>query len=276
MNPVSPPIPCRGRPAARCALAGLLAAAVPLVHAQEPAPTEDTPPPAPAADVGIRLNFRDAPLGDVLEYLSEAAGFVILQDVAPQGEVTVVSHQPLSADEAADLVISILHEKGYGAVRNNRILKVVPLSEAHRQYLPVRTGADAESIPRSDEMVTQIIPVRYVDAEELLETLLPLLGEDAKLTANESSNALVMTDTLSNVRRTVEIISALDTSVSTIATLRVFPLEYADAADLAEVLNDLFENAGGSSNQGQSRTSGGPGTFFDRFRGGGRPDGGGR
>ena len=269
----------RRQTAARSVIALLLAAGA-FAALTRRAPAQDAEAgsaPAPAiaaAPEGIRLNFRGAQLSEVLDYLSEAAGFVIIQDSVPQGEITVVSHQPLSADEAADLLISILHEKGYGAVRNGRILKIVPLSLAHQQYLPVQSGADPEAIRRSDELVTQIIPVRYVAATELLANLQPLMAENTKLSANESSNSLVMTDTMSNIRRTVEIIRALDTSIADISTLQVFPLQYADATEMAEVISGLFEDTSRNTaaNQRGGR-GGGPAAMFERMqRGGG--DGG--
>ena len=54
---------------------------------------------------GIRLDFHDAPLDDVLSYLSRAAGFVIYlrPGVRVDGTVTVRSEQPLSQGEAVNL-----------------------------------------------------------------------------------------------------------------------------------------------------------------------------
>lgn len=78
---------------------------------------------------------------------------------------------------------------------------------------------------------------------------------------------MVLTDTQSNVRRMVEIVQALDTSISSISEFKVFPLHYADAADLAEVLNKVFEaqgTAGGSSSGRAGRIE----QFFARMRGG--------
>ncbi len=164
--------------------------------------------------------------------------------------MTVWSHQPLSQDEAAELLNTVLNEKGYTAIRSGRTLTLVKRDEARMRDLPVRTGANPDAIAKSDEMVTQIIPVRYADALKLIENLRPLIPSYATLTANESSNALVLTDTQSNVRRMVEIVQSLDTSISSISEFKVFPLNYADAADLAEVLNKVFEaqgTAGGSS-----------------------------
>lgn len=220
----------------------------------------------------IRLNFKDAPLAQVLNYLSEAAGFVIVQEREVTGNVSITSHQPITREEAVDLLNTVLVEKGYAAIRNGRILKIVSRSEAKTMDLPVRSGADPELIPRRDELVTQIIPVRYADAAKLMENIRPLLEEDAALTANESSNAIVLTDTQTNIRRIAEIIRALDTSIANISAIRVFPLNYADAQEVAQVIQEVFVSGTSSS----SAAGGFQRMMEARFRmAGGRGGGGG-
>ena len=91
-------------------------------------------------------------------------------------------------------------------------------------------------------MVTYIIQVHYANALQLVKDLQPLLPSYAKLTANESANALVLTDTQADIRRMTEIVSALDTSISSISTVRVFPLKYADAKQLADTIPQLFQS----------------------------------
>lgn len=225
---------------------------------------------AEAGGEGIRLNFRGAPLDSVLDYLSKAAGFVIVRETDIEGRVDVWSHQSLSEDEAANLLNTILNEKGYTAIRSGRTLTIVRRDEARTRDLPVRIGADPDRIPKTDEMVTQIIPVRYADAVQLTENLRLLIPLYATLTSNESSNALVLTDTQANVRRLVEIIQALDTSISSISEFKVFPLKYSDATELAEVINEIFEaqlTGTGARDSRAARME----RFFARMRGGPEP-----
>lgn len=237
-----------------------------------------TKPAAPVAlpKTGITLNFQDASLSDVLNYLSEAAGFVVVQEAKVEGKVNVVSRQPITAEDAVDLLNTVLLEKGYVAIRNGRILKIVSRKNAEKRDLPVRTGSDPELIPRKDEMVTQILPVRYGEAAKLVENLRPLLAETSTISANESSNSLILTDTQTNIRRIAEIIRAIDTSVAGISTLKVYPLQYANAKDLATVVTQLFASsaAGGTGGTGGrgGRGGGGGGGFpgFPGFGGGGQ------
>jgi len=100
-------------------------------------------------------------------------------------------------------------------------------------------------------MVTQIIPIRFGNAGQLIENIKELLPDYATISANDGSNAIILTDTQQNIHRIAEIVSALDTSISSISEIRVFPLVYADAKQLADVIKGLFE----SSSSGSSRSS---------------------
>jgi type II secretory pathway component GspD/PulD (secretin) len=250
---------------------------------EAPAPSKDNaaPVPAPAAgngggQAGLRLNFRGVPLEMVLNYLSDAAGFII--NIKPgtdvKGKVEVWSNQPLSKDEAVDLLDTVLNQNGYAAVRKGRTLTIMSRDEAKKDKIPVISTIPTNGpagMANSDAMVTQIIPIRYANATQMTKDLQPLLPSYASLTANESANALVLTDTQSDVRRMVEIVRALDTSISSISAVRVFPLNYADAKDLASAVKDLFQSPNQQNNNNPAAR------FFSRFgggRGGGFPGGG--
>src|SRR5205814_9884549 len=134
-----------------------------------------------------------------------------------KGRVDVWSNQPLSKDEAVDLLNTVLNQNGFAAVRKERTLTIMSRKDAKTEDIPVRRGDEPKDIQKNDEMVTQIIPVRYANATQLTKDLQPLLPSGAEMTANESANALVITDTQANIRRMTEIVQALDTSISSIS-----------------------------------------------------------
>jgi type II secretory pathway component GspD/PulD (secretin) len=208
------------------------------------------------------------PLDMVLSYLSDAAGFIVVLETEVRGKVDVWSNQPLTREEAIDLLNTVLNKNGYAAIRQGRTLKIVSRDDAKTKDIPVRSGADPEAIQKSDEMVTQIIPVHYANALQLVQNLTPLLATYATLSANESGNALVLTGTQTDVRRMVEIVKALDTAISSVATIRVFPLRFADAKEVANAVKELFQpqstqqnNRGGGQAFNQLFNGGGPGGF---------------
>jgi len=239
-------------------LALVLTVPVTGIMAQE----EVTPEPSSESG-GILLNFDGASLGAVLEYLSEVAGLVVIIDVPVDGRVSIISRQPLSVEEAVSLLNTALKEHGYAAIRMGRVLKIVALEEAKKMNIPVRSGNDPTQIEATDEMIVQVIPVRFADAVKLKEDLASLIPTYAELSANASSNTLILTDTGANVRRLVEIVQALDTHMSTVAEVKVFQLAYADAEDTAQLINEIFKE----EEQQAARTTGRDGGMRMMFRG---------
>jgi len=233
-----------------------------------PAATEPARPAASDGEKGLRLNFRGVPLDMVLNYLSDAAGFIINLETRVEGKVDVWSNQPLSKDEAVELLNTILNKNDYAAIRNGRVLTIVKREDAKTRNIPVKRASEAEDIPKSDTMVTQVVPVRHANAAQLTRDLDPLRPSYATMTANESANTLVITATQSDVRRLVEIVNALDDSISGTSKIEVFPLNFADAKDLANVIKELFSPTGSNTQQGNRGGFGGFGGF-----GGGGPGG---
>jgi len=212
---------------------------------------------------GLRFNFRGAPLELVLNYLSDAAGFVIVPETDIRGKVDIVSSQPLTKEEAIDLLSTVLSKSGYSVLREGRTLTIVTKEEARKRDIPVKTGYEPSAIPKNDQIVTQIIPVRFINAVQLARDLAPLVPASSTMTANEGGNALVITDTQTNIRRMAEIIKALDTTVSSLSSVRVFALRYADSKTVADMVKEVFASTdsgrSGSSSRGQFRFGGFPG-----------------
>ncbi len=66
---------------------------------------------------GVRMNFNKAPLNLVLDYLSDAAGFIINKETDVRGTVDVQG-KDLTKDEAVEVLNSALKKNGYAVVRN--------------------------------------------------------------------------------------------------------------------------------------------------------------
>ena len=260
-------------------LAVLLALwAMPAVLAQEavttsPAGSQPATQPAtrPAsAGSGILLNFKDASLQAVLEYLSESAGLIILDGARVEGRVTVLSRQPVSVAEAVALLDTVLKDKGYATILTGRTLKVVPVADALKENLPVFSGSDPSKVPATDRLVTQIIPIRYADVTKLRVDLAPLIASTATLTANKDSNSLILIDTQMRIKRIMEIIQALDEQLAGVAEVKIFQLKYANATNTSRLITELFKQ---DQNQGQDQVGGFRALMFGGR--GGRGGGGG-
>ena len=225
----------------------------------------------------ISMNFQDTPIDAILNHLSEAAGFTVIKDATIGGKVTVISRQPVTPEEAVVLLNSVLKTQNYTAIQmGNRVLKVVPRGTAEKSNIPVFFGADPAQIPETDTIITQVIPVRKVDAVRLRADLTPLT--DATMSANAGSNTIMITDTSANIRRVVQIIASLDKSEVGVTDIRVIKLKNADATTAARLITDVFAPPQQQGRQGQGGGGGFPGFGgggFPGFGGGGFPGFGG-
>jgi general secretion pathway protein D len=238
--------------------------------------SEFTPPEFAGTNANpddLSLNFKNAPVDMVLNYLSDAAGFIIVLDTRVGGTVNVTGKH-LTKDEAVDLLNSVLNQNGYAAIRDGRTLTIVSKEDAKTRHIPVKSGNDPAGIPNNDEIVTQIIPIRFVEARQLVSDLSSFVSPQATVVANEAGNSIVITDTQSNIRHIAEIIKAVDDSAEAETEIRVFKLKYANPNDVASELSTVFpSSSSGGNTQSPIRfgggMGGGPGGFFQRMMGGG-------
>jgi len=238
-----------------------------------PAPPEQVSEAAPANPAtgtngagGLRLNFRGAPLESVLSYLSDAAGFIIVLDTQVSGRVDLWSEQPVTKDEAVDLLNSVLNKNGYAAIRDGRTLTIMSKNDAKTRNIPVKTSNDPNAIPDNDEIATYIVPIRFVEARQLSSDLSSFVSSQATIVANEAGNSIVITDTQSNIRHLVQIIRAVDNSAEGETEIRVFHLQHASPTDVASELGSIFpNNSSGSTPQTPFRFGGGGGGPFGGF-----------
>jgi general secretion pathway protein D len=243
--------------------------AAPAAAATQTAPTNGNG----TGDIKIVMNFQDAPLDAVLKYLSEKAGLtVIASGVSLDGRITVISIKPITVDEAVALVNSVLKDKDLAAVRVGKTIEITTVARAKQRNLPVVHVTKDSDVPEDkDDIMTFVIPVRYVDAQALSQNLMSLLPEYATLEANRDGNALIITDSASNVRRVMKIIQALDTHMATVAEIKVWRLTNALASTTAQLINSIFQQEAQAA-RGGNRGGGGGMTFGGR---GGRGGGGG-
>lgn len=226
-----------------------------------------TNPPANAGN-GLRLNFRNAPLSLVLDYLSDAAGLVISANskVDLKGTVTVWSNQPVDRTEAIRLLNTALTSSGYAATVEGNLLNIYVVDATNTEIIAGVPGNSYTNIPPTKDLVTQIVYISNVEANQLIQSLQPLMPTGTSMTPNQGANAIIITDTRANIRRMVQLVKALDTASVSSSSLKVFPLVYSDATTLAQVVTQLFQTDTSNNRGGQQ---GG----FRGFFGGGFPGG---
>jgi general secretion pathway protein D len=215
------------------------APATPGITAPPIAPTPGARPAAPAAARGrqIVLNFDNADIEAVIQAASEIIGFNYTIGPGVAGKkVTVQTSGRIPEDEVLNVLLAVLEVNGVTAVRSGNLYKIVPLATARERPLPTIIGAQSDPGRREDEVITQIVPVVYVPAERIAGAIRPFVQGGNVVVYG---SLLLLTDTAGNIGRLLQIVRALDVETTT-DELRIVPVRYADATEVAKVLNDFF------------------------------------
>ncbi|MEW6766116.1 MAG: type II secretion system secretin GspD [Pseudomonadota bacterium] len=223
------------RPSLAKTLLVLMAATTPSLHAQS-----DLPPTEFTVSNGlVTLNLRDADLDALIATVSEATGKNFIVDPRVKAKVNLISAKPMPPEELYNVFLSVLQVHGYAAVAKGNVIKIVPDVNAKQDGVEVG-GFDVAR--GADELVTEVVSLRHVQAAPLLTALRQLMPQQAALSVHPESNSLILTDRAGNVARMKDILARVDHPGSDeIETIR---LKHASAADIVKTLTQLRSRAG--------------------------------
>ncbi|WP_025323930.1 type II secretion system secretin GspD [Deferrisoma camini] len=195
---------------------------------------------ASAAPKAITMNFKDAEIEAVVQFISELTGRNFILDEKVRGKITVIAPGKVTPEEAYQVFQAILNVKGFTiAPVTDKVYKIVATREAKQTSIEtMEEGAEP-----GERFVTRLLPLKFVQAETVAGILAPLVSKDSSVVAYAPTNTLILTDSLSNIERLVKIIDALD--VKTVDTVfEVIPIRYAAAETLAKNLSQAVTQKG--------------------------------
>ncbi len=189
----------------------------------------------------ISMEFRDTDIGEIIEFVSEITGLTIVKGSKVTGRVTIINAKGLTKNDSLIVLRSALEVEGFTLIKEEGLIKIIPLVEGKQVSMPVSTGKVSGSIT-TDQMITQVIPIEHTNANRLIGNLKPLLSLSGNIFAAEDTNMLVVTDLGANVKKIVEIVNILDCSIAVPKerNVSVYYLQNAKAEDLAKMLNELY------------------------------------
>lgn len=183
------------------------------------------------------LNVREADIRAFVADAAEVTGRTFIVDARVQGKVSVVSERPLSRSEYFEVFLSTLRANGLVAVpTGNGAFRVQPAEGAASQ--PTRIGSNGAA---RNQMITEIVRLRAIDAAQAVETLRPLVSKEGAITANKSGNSLVIVDYADNMARIRALVAQIDRDNASTQTIL---LEHAGAREIATALTQLIPAGG--------------------------------
>jgi type II secretion system protein D len=214
--------------------------AAPATSEAAQAPSTDTSAPVGVQpERNIRFQFDGIPYAEVVRRFAQMSDKPLLGDLSIDGTLTFFDARPYTYQEAMDTLNLILEMKGYALQESGRFLRLMPLTDVagRARVLP---GAEDSGETRPGEIVTVVIPVRYVNAEDASKAVVRMVSPFGALSPMGTGKGIVITDRLENIQRIRGFIGMLDTETLVERQLRSYPLENAAARSVAESITNLF------------------------------------
>jgi len=246
--PVPPPAATEPRPAepskseTPAPPAPPVAAPMPAAPSAPPAAATApaTPPPAPKPPTrSVVLNFDNADIEVVIQAAAEIVGFnYVLAPGARGRKVTVQTSGKISSDEVFGVLLTILDVNGLAAVRSGNLYRIIPREGVVQTPVKTIVGRDVSNLP-PDEIITQVVPLRFINSADAVNLLRPFVAAQGGITAHRETNLLILTDSVSNIRRLLDMLQLVDVEVA-LNELQIIPIKHADATEVAQLLTQLF------------------------------------
>jgi len=192
----------------------------------------DEPEPA------VTIDFDQVDIPIFIKFISELTGKNFVIDKGVRGKVTIISPNKISVDEAYRVFESVLEVHGFTTVPSGNIIKIVPAASA--RTMSVKTRLRREALDSEDKVVTQLIPLRYAEPDELKKLFAPFISKSSVMVSYPPTRTLIVTDVQSNIKRLMGLARAIDVE-GVGEEISLIPLEYASAGPLAKSLNTVFE-----------------------------------
>lgn len=213
---------------------------------------QESPQSASGTDQGqrfITIDFDNVDIQLFIKYISELTGKNFVVDNAVQGNVTILSPTKISEEEAYRVFESVLEVHGFTTVTSGSVIKILPSARARSQNIEMLEQGESKD-PR-DKVVTQLVRLKHTSPEDIKKILAPLVSQTSVLISHVPSGMLIITETMSNIQKLLNIIDELDVK-SREEEVAFIPVVNASADAIAKILTSVYQRSPGPQRPGRA------------------------
>ena len=194
----------------------------------------------------VNMDFPEkTEIRDIVRAVALWTGKNVILDNNVSGKIQIISPKRVTKEEAYQAFLSALNVLRLTTVETGKILKIVPISTAVKGNL--RTFMGSKWTPLTDEIITQIIPLKYVDSRSIQTTLSKIVTANS-MVAYEKTNTLIISDSGYKVKRILDILELIDVQGQQ-PQVQFVPIRYGDAKTINDRVTEILKanSAGGGS-----------------------------
>ena len=215
------------------------------------------------------LKFDNAPAEILLQTYAEVTGKTLLEAPnLPKATITLKSEQTeLTKEEFLQAIETILVMNNIALVPDGeKFIRVFPANELRTDGVKTHFNEPEGGAHVEDgKMVSQMITLKNISLDEAKKAIEGFKRKEGLIQTFERTNSILITDTVENVNRMMEILKFIDQPLVNRDEVNVRPLKFAKAADIKKRLEEIVAESQKEQQQNkqttapESRTSGAPG-----------------
>lgn len=222
--------------------------------------------PAFAKQAKVAMNFDEVDINIFLKTMSEVTGRSFVVSDRVKGKISFVSSQDVPQNKVYDVVLAILMASGFYAVPGeNNIVHIYPAQEALKMSGRIFYGSDLHE-EKVEGIITQIIPLKFANANTVVNVVRPVFSTALLITAYQRTNAVIANGNVRTINLLLSMIKFLDTEIALEQSdIHIYHLENSDATTMSQTLQSMSSGIPARKDQKQA-ASPEAGFFRERFR----------
>lgn len=185
----------------------------------------------------VNMDFPElTDIRDIIKAVSLWTGKNVILDRNVSGMVQIISPKQVTKVEAYEAFKSALNVLNLTPVETGKFIKILPIRSALKDNL--RTYYGANYAPVTDQVITQVIPLRFIDAKTVRSMLTKVVSANS-IIVYEPTNTLIVSESGFRVNRILEIIKYLDVETEQ-SQVAIVPIVYSDAKSIASQVKQIF------------------------------------
>ena len=184
----------------------------------------------------VTLNFTNIDINALIKVMSELTHRNFILDEKVTGKITIMTPTKMSPDEAYQVFLSALEIKGFTAVEDGTVTRIISSATARQSGLKVFQDGNF----RGEGFVTQLIRLKFVSPQDIVKTITPLITKDGNLIAYPNTNSIIITDSVYNIKKIESLVRVIDVPAPEgKGKINVYYLRNANAEDISKLLTAL-------------------------------------
>ncbi len=186
----------------------------------------------------VVMSFDKRDLAEVIQFVSQFTqrNFILPERVS--GKITILSNSPIPADEVWNVFVAALDANNWSVYPVGRYWKLSEKKQSARANIPTFLEPGQE-VPATEQMVTKLFKLKYVEADQMRNTLNQFTSRDSDFQIFPP-DTLIVSDLGLNMRRLERLVDTLDQPGGA-EEIHIVPVQYAGAQELAQKLTEIFQ-----------------------------------